>query len=1184
MLRLERIEIVGFKSFPEKTKVEFPEGVTAVVGPNGCGKSNVVDAVQWALGEQSARALRGARMEDVIFAGSKDRGPGGLAEVTLHLHDTGEAPRRVSMTRRLYRTGESEYLLDGRKARLTDIRALLDEIRAGVRTYAIIDQSRVGSFVISKPKERRVFIEEAAGISSYKQRRRQAELKLEATRANLLRVEDILREVERQRRSLQRQASLARRARRLDEEYFGLKEVWLARRWSELTRRVRDLRERLGVAQREAGHLEAERRRLEEALETAKLEAAEAQRDADASVHEHHESRLALERIEHERETALQRAETLDEEARRQGDETERLASDRRSREDESRDLEARLAELASALEGLDTELAAARERVDAERKAYREAREEASRLERELYARLHERADLSARLSAAREAAEREARRAEESQEAGERLSRALDDAREARTEAERHLAEAGEAADAKTVEVAREREREEQAHHALEEARGHDAAVAAELGARAAERAAIDSLEVRLAGADGSRALLEHAKAGRLAADRVIADVIHADPDFEQAAEAFLEDLLPAVLVPSAGEVVRGAELGVRGRLRFLPLDAPHGQPSPGAPTLPDELVRDARVYGRLSDRLKVDRDLNGSLNRALGEVLLVDALATALELREKYPSWSFLTPEGHAVRATGLVTVEGGGDGDGKGLLARARRREELAEQVAQLESQRDEARESLAAARDRLAATQASRRRAEEELGECRQAVATARMAHEQASREVTRLERELVRAGEAHETSERGLAEARQRTAELESQLDALRTAVEEKEATLEAARARVAEREEALEASSHALAEQETERRAREERVAAARRDAARLERELRELSERSARGADVQRRAREEAERLRVRAAELADQHREAEARVEQLGERVRLGGEVVTRTAAAVRTVEDRLSLVARELEAARVRREHGAVEVERSSGELAHVRSTCTEELERDPDTLSTEPREGLDADVLASDARLSSRLAELRQKRSRIGPVNLLAEKEFEELTERWTELTAQEEDLRTSVEELEGSIKKMNRESRERFLEAFTEIRRHFREQFAVLFRGGRADLVLEDESDPLESGIEIICQPPGKKLQSVSLLSGGEKALAATAVLFAIFRYHPPPFCLLDEVDAPLDDANVGRFADVLRGFAERTQFIMITHNKRTMELADLLYGVTMPEPGVSRLVSMTLD
>lgn len=1191
MLRLERLEINGFKSFPDKTHVEFPTGVTAVVGPNGCGKSNVVDAVQWALGEQSARALRGARMEDVIFAGSKDRGPGGMAEVTLHLVSSngdavfGEGRKRVSMTRRLYRSGESEYLLDGKKARLQDVRALLDEIRSGVRTYAIVDQSRVGSFVISKPKERRVFIEEAAGVAGYKQRRRLAELKLEATLANMLRISDIVREVERQRRSLQRQAALARRARTINDEYVALKSLFVARRFRELDRSVRDLSEWLAVTRSEASHLDEERRRVDSVLAEARRASDAAHGRREDALASRHEAALAIERLTREIESARERARALEEEAGRQEGESQRLALDREARHAEFEARKGDADALAMSLADVDRSLGDARAKAESARAEYREARDAATAGEQRLYDLLHQRAELQSRLSRAEEAAQREEKRAVEAEEAGVRLAEALELARGEQERAEAALAQAGEAADQRAGESSQAREAEDLAVRALDEARAAEAALAGQLGQLAGEKAALDSLEVRLAGAEGARAVLEMAREGRIDAEHVVADVLSADREIERAAEAFLAPLLSAVVVRNGDDVKRGATLGVRAKISFLPLDSPVHREGPRWRDLPEDLRDDARVRGRLADRIRVQGGLNGALASRVEDAVLVDDLATALELHHRFPSWSYLTPEGHAVHASGVVALEpASADGERDGLLARVRRRDELTAAVETLEERRRLSRETLEAARTALSVAQAKRRDADEALGEARRAVATARMTREQAMREVTRLDREVAKAKLVHEAAQKGAAEARERAAELSHSLGQEDERLATARQALEAARVHAHGREESFREATSALAHLESERRACEERHLAALREVERMRRSLDELDERGRRGSEARERALDEAGRLHERGRALLsdlERARAEESRLEALVVGLTEEGRACARR---VIDVESHAAFVAEELEGARARREQAGLESERARGELEHLRQSCIEELGRPPEEVPATIPAGIDPEILASEAHLAARLAALRERRTRLGPVNLLAEQEFEELSARYTELSSQHDDLQQSVESLRSSITKMNRESKDRFLEAFHEIRRHFKEQFSTLFRGGKADLVLEDENDPLESGIEIYCQPPGKKLQTVSLLSGGEKALAATAVLFAIFCYHPPPFCLLDEVDAPLDDANVGRFAEAIRTFADRTQFVLVTHNKRTMELADLLYGVTMPEPGVSRLVSMTLD
>lgn len=1184
MLRIERMDVVGFKSFPERTVVEFPDGITAVVGPNGCGKSNIADALQWVLGEQSARALRGARMEDVIFNGSEGRGPGGMAEVTLHLVARQEPPpggrARVTLTRRLFRTGDSDYLMDGRPARLTDIRALLEQIRAGERTYAIIDQGRVASFVISKPKERRMFIEDAAGISGYKHRRRLAETKLEGTRANLLRVDDILREVERQRRSLQRQAGLARRARRLDEELRALRTVWFRRRGSELGTRAEELEEFASVAATETRHLETERARL--AGRTTGLRGAldEGHAAREAVVGSAHQVRLEEERLVADIESSLEKARVLEEEAGRQEGEGRRLELDRTLRRAEQESLSRDIEELAEHLAGLEAQVKTARDCAEGERQAHRELTERATSLERELFEKLHERAELTARLSAAREAFDRESKRVEEAETTGRRLISQREEARGTVQETWNAVA----AIEAETGRQAGNLERllreEDEAASRLEEARHQERSLAEILGARLAEKATLDSLAVRLAGADAAREVLERAECGDLAARGVLAEALEVDRELESAAEAFLSDTLPAVLVDSPAEVFRGAGLGVRGRVRFLPV----GPQAGGArtPELPSDLAGDPRIRGWLSERLHPRDGHQGEFEGRLKDALLVSDLEAAIDLHRSYPHFHFLTPEGHWVAPTGLVTVEGRGLAEEQGLLARARRREELAREVDNLTARGAEAGARLQEAKDQLVEARQRRQEAERGLGEKRQALAAARMAWEQAGREAARLEREVAVADGVRESAERGREEAGRRSVVLEGQVRDLEALIAAGREHLDAARVQAGAHEDAVRQSASILAGLVSEVRAHEERQAAMQRDLERLTRELDELETRHERGLEISRQAQADASLLRHNAEQRREHLGELRASRERLETEAAAAQERLAGIGRELREQEALAQRAGEELEEARGRREQLALELERARVELEHLLGSCQEEMGCHPSELPPESEGELD--VPEGEGMLAARIAECREKREKVGQVNPLAEQEYEELTQRSGELSVQKNDLEKSLEQLQNSIRKMDRESRERFLDAFHAIRRHFKEQFALLFRGGKADLLMEDEENPLETGIEILCQPPGKKLQAVSLLSGGEKALAATAVLFAIFKFQPPPFCLLDEVDAPLDDANVGRFADAVRGFTDRTQFILITHNKRSMEMADILYGVTMPEPGVSRLVSMTLD
>jgi chromosome segregation protein len=1188
MLWLERLDLNGFKSFPERTEIEFPQGICAVVGPNGCGKSNIADAIQWVLGEQSARALRGLRMEDVIFAGSSVRDAAGLAEVTLHLVSrNGPLPdgrTRVAVSRRLFRTGESEYLIDGKRSRLTDLRALFDQARVGVRSYAVIDQGHIASFVVSKPRERRVFIEEAAGIAGYKQRRRQAELKLEATRANLLRVDDIIDEVERQQRSLKRQASHARRARRLQERLRRLRTVWYRRRDAALGAQLAELEEGLAVHGRERDHLEQERSRIAALLGAARRELEEGHGERDRASEAAHQATLEEQRLERERAGSLARIEALEQDVQRRADETVQLEEERARRVAELGERREGRRKLGEEIAALETQLAEASQAAEQASAEHERLQAEASRLESVLYEHVHRRAEVSSGLSRAREAVDRERQRAEEAAASRERLAHGREAAEDGLHRARASVQHAEAERQKLQERVTEAHAQEERAVARLEEARAEEGRVAAELGSREGEKGALESLEVRYAGAEPLQELMEKARE-RMPSLRVVADVVRVDKEVERAAESFLADMLPTVLVDSPEAAVTGAQLELRGRVRFLPLDAPSLTGGTGAGEMPQPLGEDPRVRGRLRSWVSAEGDVNGAVTSRLEDAVLVDRLETALELQRRHPGWSFVTPEGHVAAANGIVTVAGRGEGNGDGgLLTRARRREELSREVERLREVRGGALAAIESRREELRAAQQARRELEESLAEAGRALSASRVAFEQAGRELERVESDLERARLAGEAAERARAEAEQLAEESEQKVAEEERRIEAARAELEEAREAVRRHQDVVRRASLEHSERVSERRALEERRLAADRDLERLQAELQRVDARR----DEDRRAAEastqEAEELKDRLESLdhalcvaGEQRADAASRAAEQERRLEAAG-------ARVRELEERLDRVSEELEGARGRREAAALEAERARLAREHERDSCRAELGCAPDELTEDPRDEIEPELLESDALLRQEVESVQDKQQRLGPVNLLAEQEFEELEQRHDELTRQRDDLRESIDELNDSIRRTNRESRERFMEAFGQIRRHFRARFQTLFRGGRADIHLDDESNVLEAGIEVVCQPPGKKLQSVTLLSGGEKALAATAILFAIFDYQVPPFCVLDEIDAPLDDNNVGRFTEVVREFSNRTQIVLITHNKRSMEMADLLYGVTMPQPGVSRMVSMTLD
>jgi chromosome segregation protein len=1191
-LKLERIRISGFKSFSDQTEVVFPGGITAVVGPNGCGKSNIGDALNWVLGEQSARMLRGASMQDVIFNGSEARRPVGMAEVSVEMSGLNGTPdgstRDVVLTRRLFRDGESEYLINGARARLKDIQEILREARIGTQTYATIEQGKIDQILNAKPAERRLLIEEAAGISGFKQKRRLAELKLEATQANLLRVSDIVGEVLRQINSIKRQAAKARRYQRLRDELRAKERV----RFGARARRMDEDLARLGAAERDALAAEAAAAaalaRSEASLEAERLSLAEAERACREAAERLHQLDIEIDRARTRSQACRERIDEaagkiaqVEEEvgtlaARREaGHET--LRGHLESMEAERRALEeaaARLEERRSALEQAQGRLAAGRERLESLRRRRLEVTGDA--------------AEARNRFRAVEEALERagarRSRLAAEREEAGGDASRLHDAATRLAAEAEAHEAE-----------IERCRERHAAADRGSAEARDR---VAKDGESLAAARAAVHSASARLrtledvatrfAGvSDGVKLLLTRGASCGVRAEGVMADHVEAAKEIEGRAEEYLKGILPAVIVEDDGDVVRAARL-VRaegaGRTMLLSRSQPSGRPAVGGDGLdrggfPDELLRDPRVLGRLRDRLGFASDAGALLRDRIGDALLVDGLESALSLHHAHPVIDFLTPEGDAVLASGLVAVGGSAASD-QGLLAHKRRTHEARAELALAEASAATIEAGLDAARAASADLDREVERLEAELEEAGKRRVELLLLAERSAGERERIGR---RAGvlsleiAAIEEEVRGLEREREEIAIVVGECE---TRQREVEGDLAAEGAGHDEMERALREDAESTAVLHADVLVRRQRLAESERERNRLRESLGEIETRLAA-------AREEVEAADGRAREAREiLARTAEDLAGYLGERERVAAD----TAAMEASIADRrrdLEGIEASLKEARAVLDRAREDVRTAEISLAsaqadrrHLEELCRQELGMS----ATEAAEAPAAEGEAQDAEaLDAAIADLKGKTEAMGLVNLTAIEEFSELEQRYTFLTSQKTDLEQSMESLRETIRRINRQSRERFSEAFEAIRGSFQEVFRSLFNGGRADLWLQEGEDVLETGVEIMVQPPGKRLGNVHLLSGGEKAMAAIALLFAIFRYHPSPFCLLDEVDAALDDVNVNRFTKMLREYAAQTQFIMITHNKRSMEIADLLYGVTMEEPGVSKLVSLKL-
>ncbi|MBI3127280.1 MAG: chromosome segregation protein SMC [Candidatus Tectomicrobia bacterium] len=1177
-MRFKRLEMQGFKSFVDRTVIELGDGITAIVGPNGCGKSNVCDAVRWVLGEQAPKALRAKRMEDLVFNGSAERKPLGMAEVTLTLTDlkgTVTSPlykdyEEVAVTRRLYRSGESEYLINRNPCRLKDIVDLFLDTGVSLDTFSIVEQGRIEGLVNARPQDRRLLIEEAAGIMKYKSRRNEALRKLELAQANLLRVADVLREKEGRLRSLRRQA---RKAAFFKEYQSEIKALDLRIEALDLLRLEDELRpaeaEYERLKEREEGHLAALASREAE-RETVRAQVAERSESLAETRRRAVEVEGYIQRLENSLEMLQGRLVELDAEDARRAEEAEALAREAaRLGEERGRLAERETAfagEAAAAQRAFDlrsAELSAVRAELADLEAALAEARRVQER-ESEAFGDARQRTALAeSRLEAIAQSTERLGREAEEA-------GRALDEARADLEAAARRLEEiAGESA----------RLREESDRAAREQARVEAGLRAEEAALAAAREAVVEARSSQRAIEELRAASPERAGAGAFRACgaqalAALADVLSVDPAHEKAIEAALGERLLGVVVPdaeSAAAAIRALARAGAGRGIALPLGArqAHAGPLPAV----------EGVLGSAASLIRCAQEYRPLVESLLFGVAVARDLDAALAAWRSSPfGTTWVTLGGEVLLPSGAV--EGGAPVPAAaGVLEQSRRLEALRLQagegearVAALEGACARLREELARAEEeavRLArmAREADLARvgAEGVKRSCQEKWEAVRERHEALLRERERmreererLDRERAEAGEEGARAEHSSREAEARSQAAEEELRRVGARAAELEA--EAADRRVALTE-ALGKASGARAElqrledslgQNAARQARrEEEKQDSLRKRERVEAGMAQSREELARR--VEERASAEAEqRERVRALE------ETQARDEELGNLLR-------QMRAEAADLQARISEAAERRTTLRVQRE----------SLIASARETHQVDL---PEAAERERGE------LPLYQEHFNRLEMLRQRLERMGEVNPLAAREFDDINHEYSFLKEQQEDLERSIADLHATIERLNRTTRTRFLEALEQVQKAFVDIFGRLFQGGEARMFLLDPSDPLESGVDIEVRPPGKRPANIMLLSAGEKALTALALLFSVFSVRPSPFCLLDEVDATLDDQNVGRFRDVIAELEAKSQFIVITHNKRTMSFASQLYGVTQREKGVSEVVSVRLN
>jgi chromosome segregation protein len=1171
---LYKLELQGFKSFVDKTDLLFSDGITGVIGPNGCGKTNVSDAIRWVMGEQSAKQLRGDSMEDVIFNGSPGRKPLGLAEVHLTFkNDRGLLPTEfseVTISRRVFRSGMSEYFLNKTPCRLKDIRDLFFGTGMGSHAYSVIERQMVDNILSDNTGHRRFLFEEASGITKYKSRKKEALAKLDATEVDMTRLNDIVFEIERELRSLARQVGKARKYQRLRDQVRDLDLLLTAGRVSALKRREAEAREQWQEEAVRREGITAALDQLEAALNDQKLALLEVERElttAQGGLHDREEART---RAEHQVVLLRERAAGLTTRASEDDAESARMRERLAEVMQRETQAQAMLGELrvrrdaaqadAETTERVLNELEAEARRgrsvasehkqqsldlfsSEAEKRGACDRLEERQRLLGERRAAAEARiGEIAQRLSALAQSGAEGERRVQE-------LRFALDGAREALGAVDREIARLTAEHGALSMRLSAERQ--------------NAAAVESRLNTLLELKRSFDGVS------DGVKALLaeDDRPAGLLG---LVADAMEVPARFVDALEASLGEAAAFVLAEDRAAFDRAVALMRTldsGRATVLDLSL---MPAVALPELP------AGVLGRGSELVRCEARYRPLVDRLLGSVAVVDSAAQAEKLAlASEGGMRFVSLDGE-VWERGRVRA--GSSRSLGGLLHRETQIRELSGEIAEqglaiegLDSERG----ALEARRN---ARLTARGEAEAALDAARTALETARREHDSAAREVQwasaesdERRREIAAIESELETLGRALQEARGDHAAYQQQLDQARARLADLDGTVTALEAR---------RDAAALAAQ------------TARETLLDLSRQLGEYESQWARAEQTRR---ELEAGLEQRARDAAEARaRVAEIEAETSGLAAGLSGLLESETSQRDRVVE-----LQRRMQATREKVQAGDESARQKRfeqtelGELLHQieldRVQTQAELERTFERLKAEyemnPATWTPAATPAGfdEARSAAELDEMRTKLRALGAVNLLALEEYSKKKERWQFLTQQREDLNSARAQLLEAIQKINVTASQLFSETFAKVQEHFREIFRTLFEGGDCELRMIGE-DPLESEIEIVAKPRGKHLQSISLMSGGERALTAIALLFAIYLVKPSPFCLLDEVDAPLDDANVDRFLRMLERFSKRTQFVVITHNKKTMEAANCLYGVTMQELGISKLVSVKFD
>lgn len=1168
-MKIKRLDILGFKSFVDKVSLNFEQGITGVVGPNGCGKSNVVDAIRWAMGEQNARHLRGRMMEDVIFGGSETRKPHGLAQVSITFdNQAGLCPAaykdfaEIMVTRRLYRSGESEYLINKTPCRLLDITELFMDTGVGARAYSIIEQGKVGMLVSAKPEERRALIEEAAGVTKFKSRKKTALRKMDATKQNLVRLGDIITEVRRQISSLKRQAQRAEKFRSYRSEVKQIELSLAGNRFRELKGEI----ELISQREKEQSIILS---RLDARLEEGDLQLEEQQLLLSVAEAEHSQAQekvyhlgSEVQRVENERILVVRQQEHLSvqdkevqEELRGHAERLAELKNEYHHLQQQDETSTVRSENLQQAVEGREADLQGRLSQEQQLNTQFEECRSELMDLFSQTNRLAHRRDEIDRRLTSE---VERRQQAHNDSQNVQEQQLQLEQRREKLITQLERVRVQQDSLAE-RTEDLNDQLAQQKELLNIKEAAQGE---LQKDLGKNHSIKESLETLQSNFEGyGEGARILLTKASGKQ----QIFADLLKVSAELEVVVEMVLGTRLQAIPAEKNSDIASTLSLLTEQQARatlLLPLDHRSNiQFSAGVPL--GELVCPEKGAEKL-------------VNQLVSGVFLVDAVADHFEA--VLPVGTLLVDrQGWCFDWQGALT--GGATSTSEtGLLRRQRQLDEIAGEIVRLNEEFAVGQRELELLQENLLEVEEAQLAAISEghrlelqaleLAKDRQGLQT---ENEYLSKRLALLIFDLEQIDEGQGAlmlEKEQLSEGGRQSGERQQQLEILS---QQQQGELVELRAELDAARDGLTAQRVELASLQQQQQSQHETLGRIKNQQQEIEQRNILLKQREKNGLDSQQQLQIDDQRLQVELDLLLHRRTEQQRGNESIRDRYeeqRLQLDEFRNQLRRVRSEAEELRKTVTQLQL-----NHHELQVD-----VEHVHQGALDRYQVDlqehqvPEATEDEQ------------ARQQQQLRRLQERIESLGEVNLMAIDEYREQEERYEFLSQQRDDLNRSLDDLQKAISQINRTTRRRFKETFELVNEKFKHVFPRMFNGGQAELKLIDEDDLLETGIDIVAQPPGKRLQNVNLLSGGEKALTAVALIFSLFLIKPTPFCVLDEVDAPLDDANIDRFAVMVQEMTEQSQFIIITHSKRTMGIVDIMYGVTMQEPGISKLVSVRIN